>query len=207
MNLGSLINSSSPKNDVAPLNLNKGDILDLTKEAPKLKKVIVGCGWDANDPGSNSFDLDLSAFLLNSRGRVVNPQEHVVFFNGLNRQGIYLEGDNLTGDGEDGEDDERIHVSLNEIDPDIQSIIFNVNIFKCDEKRQTFGLVKNSYIRLLDEEDNEREIARFKLKENASTATALTFAKLVREANGWSFQAIGEGLVVRDLNELLVRYM
>ena len=43
------------------LNLNKNDILDLTKKNPGLKRVMLGAGWDISNNGSD-FDLDIAAF-------------------------------------------------------------------------------------------------------------------------------------------------
>lgn len=194
-------------NTPAPLDLNKGDILDLTKEAPSLTHIIIGAGWDANVPGKDTYDLDISAFLLNKDGRVTNPRTQVVYFKQPVQQGISLDGDDLTGSNSDGGDDERIEAFLHDIPDDIQSIVFNVNIFDAVKKRQYFNMVKNSYIRLLDADDNECEIARYDLKEKASTATAVTFARLSRKGNGWAFEALGEALNVADLNQLLLRYM
>lgn len=189
------------------LNLEKGDILDLTKVAPSLHNVVIGCGWTVNVAGKDSFDLDISAFLLGADGRVRKPAKgSVVFFNQPKLPGIYSEGDNLTG-GDGNTDDERIHVQLDQIPRDVHGILFNVNIFDAEAKRQTFGMIRNSYIRILDEDDNDKEIARFNLKTDASSSTAVVFAKLNRTANGWSFEAIGETLVVKDLNKLLLRYM
>lgn len=191
---------------VAPLNLSKHEILDLTKKAPTLARCIIAAGWDANVSGGQSFDLDISAFILNEHGRVENPETDVVFFNALMQQGISLDGDDLTGSS-DG-DCERIHVDLQNVSPRARSIVFNVNIFEAQEKRQTFGMVRNSYIRILDEDDNEREIARYELKEEFSNSTAVMFAKLNRRADGgWEFEALGEGVVVKDLNQLLLRFM
>lgn len=187
------------------LNLSKGDILDLTKVAPSLKNVVLAAGWDVNDAGQDNYDLDISAFLLNANGRVTNPATQVVYFGQMAQQGIFLEGDNLTGAG-DG-DDERINVNLDEIPSDVNEIVFNVNIYECTKKRQTFGMVKNSYVRLLDADNNEKELCRFELKENASSATAVTFAKLFRQRGGWGFEAIGNALTVADLNQILIRYM
>lgn len=203
-NLGESTSNAAYEN---VLNLSKGDVLDLTKAAPSLKNIIVGAGWDVNDFGKDSYDLDISAFLLDKNRRVTTAKvsERVVFFNMLHQQGIALEGDNLTGAG-DG-DDERIDVSLDDIAPDINEIIFNVNIYDAKKKNQTFGMVRNSYIRLLDADNNEKELARFDLKDDASTATAVTFARLFRTSNGWSFEAIGDTYNVADLNELLSRYL
>lgn len=146
--------------------------------------------------------------MLNANRRIVNAATRVVFFNGKVQEGIYLEEDNRTGAGEG--DDERIHVDLDAIPADVTEIIFNVNIYESQKKRQTFGMVKNSYIRLLDEDDNCREVAKYELKENASNSTAVTFAsmkRMKRMNGGWSFEAIGDALVVADLNQLLLRYM
>lgn len=207
MNFTNLGESTSNATYENVLNLSKGDVLDLTKAAPSLKNIIVGAGWDVNDFGKDSYDLDISAFLLDKDRRVTTAKvsERVVFFNMLHQQGITLEGDNLTGAG-DG-DDERIDVSLDDIAPDINEIIFNVNIYDAKKKNQTFGMVRNSYIRLLDADNNEKELARFDLKDDASTATAVTFARLFRTSNGWSFEAIGDTYNVADLNELLSRYL
>ena len=189
--------------DFEPLNLNKGDILDLTKAAPSLKKVILGAGWDVNNYGSNEFDLDISAFCLHN-GKVVDVPNDVVYFKNMAVTGVILEGDNRTGQG-DG-DDERIRVNLDEIPAGVTEIIFNVNIYDCQPRQQTFGMIDNSYIRLLDAENDEKELCRFELKKEASNATAIIFAKLFRTRDGWSFEALGEPLVVKDLNQVLYRY-
>lgn len=198
-------NQNSGNSNPAPLNLNKGDILDLSKDAPLAKNVIVGAGWDINKSNGADFDLDISAFLLDSNGRVTNPATQVVYFRQLIQSGIELKGDNRTGAG-DG-DDEEIHVALDEIPKDIQRIVFNINIYNAIQNKQTFGMVDNSYIRLMDKDNNNRVLCKFELKKKASSATAVTFAELYRTGNGWSFKAIGEGLVVTDLNQLLVKYM
>ncbi|HIT72092.1 MAG TPA: TerD family protein, partial [Candidatus Fimicola cottocaccae] len=54
-----------------PINLTKGQKVDLTKGNPSLKKLLVGLGWDVNayDSGA-SFDLDASAFLVGDNGKV-----------------------------------------------------------------------------------------------------------------------------------------
>lgn len=206
MNFGNFGDTPENRGDDI-LDLEKGDILDLTKVSPSLKKVIVGAGWDVAESGHDNFDLDISAFLLDRNGRVTREKvkERVVYFKLNSQSGIYLEGDNLTGEGEG--DDERIDVDLDKIRPDIDKIVFNVNIYEAEKKHQTFGMVKNSYIRLLDAENGEKELARFSLREDASSATAVTFASLYRTENGWSFKALGEPLLVRDLNDLLMRYL
>ena len=207
IDLGAMMNNinmgASNGNNVNALNLKKNDILNLAKKNPGLKKVILGAGWDVASRGQD-FDLDIAAFLLNANGKVQNIPDDVIFFNNMQGQGIYLEGDNRTGAGEG--DDERIRIDLESIPAHVQKIVFVVTIHEAQAKRQTFGMVENSYVRLLDEENNEREICRFNLKENGSTATSVIFAELNRKGSEWQFKAIGEGKIA-DLNGILGIYM
>lgn len=199
INLGSMSNFSENRGQT--LNLQKNVILDLTKKNPGLKKVILGAGWDISK-GGDSFDLDIAAFMLDKNDKF-NTVDNVIFFNNKVGQGIALEGDNRTGIGNG--DDERINIDLSQISNDICKIVFVVSIDKAREKRQTFGMIDNSYVRLLDVENNEKEICRFNLKENGSTATSVIFANLYREGSEWQFKAVGEGMIA-DLNGVLALY-
>ena len=195
--------NSNNNNNVNALNLQKNDILDLTKKNPGLKRVILGAGWDVATMGQD-FDLDIAAFLLNNNNKVARIPDDVIFFNNMEGQGIRLEGDNRTGAGEG--DDERIQIDLSMIRNDIAKIIFVVTIHNAQLKRQTFGMVENSYVRLLDAENDEKEVCRFNLKENGSTVTSVIFAELYRDGNEWRFKAIGDGKIA-DLNGILSLYI
>ena len=195
--------NSNNNNNVNALNLQKNDILDLTKKNPGLKRVILGAGWDVATMGQD-FDLDIAAFLLNNNNKVARIPDDVIFFNNMEGQGIRFEGDNRTGAGEG--DDERIQIDLSMIRNDIAKIIFVVTIHNAQLKRQTFGMVENSYVRLLDAENDEKEVCRFNLKENGSTVTSVIFAELYRDGNEWRFKAIGDGKIA-DLNGILSLYI
>ena len=184
------------------LNLNKNDILDLTKKNPGLRNVKLGAGWDISTNGSD-FDLDIAAFLLD-RNNKFNDVSNVIFFNNKQGQGIALGGDNRTGAG-DG-DVETIEINLQNINPSIEKIVFVVTIHNAMQKRQTFGMINNSYVRLVDLDQNGKELCRFNLKENGSTATSVIFAELYRDGQDWQFKAVGEGKIA-DLNGVLALYM
>ena len=95
-----------------PINLSKGQKVDLTKGNPGLKNVMVGLGWDVNafDSGSD-FDLDAAAFMLGSNGKCPTEKEFVFYGNLEHPSGsIKHMGDNLTGEGEG--DDEQIEVKF-----------------------------------------------------------------------------------------------
>ncbi|MGL4876128.1 MAG: TerD family protein, partial [Clostridium sp.] len=131
--LGNNMGNSAPQG--VTLNLQKNDILDLTKRNPGLTTVQLGAGWDLSQNGQD-FDLDIAAFLLDGNNRF-NTVSNVIFFNNKMGQGITLNGDNRTGAG-DG-DDETIDINLSQISPEIMKIVFVVTISNAMERRQTFG--------------------------------------------------------------------
>src|SRR5881227_1167070 len=100
------------------VSLSKGGNVSLSKEAPGLTEALVGLGWDARTTSGAGFDLDASALLVNSAGKVLSDS-HFVFFNNLNSPDGSVEhtGDNLTGEG-DG-DDEAIKVNLARVPGDV----------------------------------------------------------------------------------------
>lgn len=198
---GSLTGNINNTSASGILNLNKNDILDLTKRNPGLKRVMLGAGWDISNNGSD-FDLDIAAFLLDANNKF-NTVSNVIFFNNRVGQGIALASDNRTGAGEG--DDETINIDLEKIDLNIQKIVFVVTIHEAMSRRQTFGMINNSYVRLVDLDQNGKELCRFNLKENGSTATSVIFAELYRNGSEWQFKAMGEGKIA-DLNGVLALY-
>lgn len=173
------------------VSLTKGGNVSLTKEAPGLTAVAVGLGWDARTTTGVEFDLDASAIACGTDKRVLSDQ-HFIFFNNLRSPEGSIEhtGDNLTGEG-DG-DDEVINVDLAGTPPNIDSIVFPVSIYDADSRSQSFGQVRNAYIRVVNRA-NGSEIARYDLSEDASTETAMVFGELYRNGAEWKFRAVGQG--------------
>lgn len=173
------------------ISLNKGERLSLSKEAPNLKKVLVGLGWDARATDGVDFDLDASAFMLGTDGKV-RSEADFIFYNQLKSAcgSVQHTGDNRTGAGEG--DDEALMVDLNRVPADVQKIVFTVTIHEADTRRQNFGQVGNAFIRLVNAETNT-EVARYDLAEDASTETAMIFGELYRHSGEWRFVAVGQG--------------
>ena len=194
-------NTTNNTQPTVSLNLNKNDILDLTKRNPCLSTVRLGAGWDVASGGAD-FDLDIVAFLLDQNGKF-QTTSNIVYFNNKTAQGVTLSGDNRSGAGEG--DDETMLIKLNEVNSNINRIVFAITIFNAREKRQTFGMINNSYVRLLDVDNGDKELCKFNLKEDGSTATSVIFAELVRDNSEWQFKAIGDGKIA-DLNELAAMY-
>ncbi|QKW23158.1 TerD family protein [Kitasatospora sp. NA04385] len=173
------------------VSLAKGGNVSLTKEAPGLTSVIVGLGWDVRATTGADFDLDASALLCGESGRVLSDQ-HFVFYNNLRSPEGSVEhsGDNLTGGG-DG-DDEQIKVDLSAVPPQVAKVVFPVSIYDAENRHQSFGQVRNAFIRIVNEADGS-EVARYDLSEDASTETAMVFGELYRYGTEWKFRAIGQG--------------
>lgn len=175
-----------------PINLSKGQKVDLTKGNPGLKNIMVGLGWDVNafDSGAD-FDLDAAAFLLGADGKCPTEKEFVFYSNLSHPSGaIKHMGDNLTGAG-DG-DDEQIQVDLLKVPAHIQKIAFTVTIYDAETRRQNFGQVSNAFIRLVDEVTGT-ELIRYDLGEDFSIETAVVVGELYRNNGEWKFNAIGSG--------------
>lgn len=173
------------------VSLVKGQKVDLTKGNEGLDKVIVGLGWDTNKYDGDNFDLDASAFLLGADGKVKSSDDFIFFNNKRHNSGSVVHtGDNLTGDG-DG-DDEQIIVELSKIPVDVEKIAFAITIYDAESRLQNFGMVANSFIRMINAATNE-EMIRYDLGEDYSTETAMVLGELYRHNGEWKFNAIGAG--------------
>ena len=175
-----------------PINLSKGQKVDLTKGNPGLKKIMVGLGWDVNafDSGAD-FDLDASAFLVGANGKCPTEKEFI-FYGNLTHpsEAVKHMGDSLTGEGEG--DDEQIEVDLTKIPANVEKIAFTVTIYDAEVRRQNFGQVSNAFIRIVDEVSG-KELIHYDLGEDFSIETAVVVGEMYRHNGEWKFNAIGSG--------------
>ena len=173
------------------VSLAKGGNVSLTKAAPNLSAVTVALGWQVRSSTGSDYDLDASALALGENHKI-RSDAHFVFFNNLRSPDGSIEhlGDNLVGGA--GGDDEQINVDLLAVPPDIGSIVFAVSIYDAELRRQSFGQVRNAFIRVVDRVTSS-ELTRFDLTEEASNETAMVFGELYRYSGEWKFRAIGQG--------------
>ncbi|MDU6822113.1 TerD family protein [Intestinibacter bartlettii] len=174
------------------ITLSKGQKVSLTKGNPGLKHIVVGLGWDTNKyDGGFDFDLDSAAFLLDENGKV-NADTDFIFYNNLKHSSGAVEhlGDNLTGEGNG--DDEQVKVDLSLVPQNISKIAFTVTIHEALERRQNFGQVSNSYVRVIDEDTNQ-ELLNYELGEDFSIETAIVVCEIYRHNGEWKFNALGSG--------------
>jgi tellurium resistance protein TerD len=169
------------------INLQKGQRIEIG-----LSKVGVGLGWDPNEGSGADFDLDASAFMLGANKKLPQDEFFVFYNNQKSPDGaVESSGDDTTGGSSDG-DDETLTVDLSMVDPRIQEIVFTVTIHDYEARRQNFGQVRNSFIRIYNAQNNE-EIAKYELDEDFSIETAVEFGRLYKKGGEWKFEAMGIG--------------
>jgi tellurium resistance protein TerD len=158
---------------------------------PDVKRVRVCAGWDVRQTTGHDHDLDLSAIQTDDNKKTLEEQGFVFFNNLKSADGsVVHNGDNLTGAG-DG-DDEVIEVDLQQVRADVDAIVFVVSIHDAEARGQSFGQVRNAFIRVVDD-DTKQEILRYDLTEDASTETVMIFGELYRRDGQWKFRAVGQG--------------
>ena len=161
---------------MSTLTLSKGSFLSLTKTDPGLRHAMIGLGWDPRTTAGAQFDLDASALLLGSNGRVRNNDDFI-FYNQLaaNDGSVIHQGDNRTGEG-DG-DDEQIYIDLTKIAPGVERILIIVSIDQAETRRQNFGMVRGAFCRVVNNE-TEQEVVRYDLTEEAASETCMAFSEI-----------------------------
>lgn len=170
--------------------LTKGANVSLSKEVPGLKKIVIGCGWDASSFGKD-VDVDVSLILCNAENRVISDNDFIYFNNKTSKDGAVVHGgDSLTGEGSG--DDESINVNLDIISKEIVKIPVIVTIYDAKNRNQNFGGINNAYIRIINGEDN-KEIARYDLTEDYGTETSVIFGEVYLNNSNWKFKAVGQG--------------
>ena len=169
------------------MELRKGQKADLTKTNPNLKRVVIGLGWQ--NGGSAAPEIDTAAFLLGASGKASGDEAFIFYGNTRHITGsVEHVGSNLLIAGADRE---QLQVNLQAVPGDVERIAFTATIYDPETRRQSFGQVRDAYIRILDD-DSETELLRFPL-DNFTVETAIVAGELYRYKGEWKFNAIGAG--------------
>ncbi len=180
------------------INLQKGQ-----REVISAPKFTIGLGWDTNTSATGAdFDLDASVFILGDNQKLLSDS-HFVFYNNLTSPsgGVVHTGDNLTGDG-DG-DDEQVNVDLSKMESNATDIRIVITIHDAEVRKQNFGQVRNSFVRIVDESGTE--LLMYELEEDFSIETAVEFGRIYKKNGVWKFEAVGTGMK-GGLQDFLNRY-
>ena len=197
------------------VNLQKGQKVSLKKsDGKKLTRLMVGLGWDAAEQkggffsnlfnGKKDIDCDASVFLCQG-GRFVDKEDLVYFRNLQHKSGAVKHmGDNLTGEGEG--DDEQIFVDLDRLPRQYDKLIFVVNIYQAVDRKQHFGMIKNAFIRIIDN-DTREELCRFNLSDDYTDMLSMIAGEVYRYKDEWKFNAVGSGTTDTGLSDLSKKFV
>lgn len=173
---------------------NKGQRVPL-EFSNKLTKIKACLGWNIKNP---ACDVDVSAFLLDSTGKVIGDNWFVFYgqTESPDHSTIFSMGNE--------EDREMISVDFTKIHSNVSKLVFVLTINEALEKRLNFSMVQDAYIRILDATTNT-EIVSFMMDEYYENVTSMMIGELYLHNHSWKFHAIGNG-VARDLAGLCEFY-
>ena len=151
-------------------------------------------GWNVTDA---RCDVDVSAFLLGADGTVIGDSWFVFYGQTLSPDGStrFVEGGSA--------DREMIQIDLARLDPQVKKIVFVLTINDALENRLHFGMLKDAYIRIMDQ--SGKELVSFLMTEYYNNIISMMIGELYLHNGAWKFNAVGNG-VARDLAGLCGLY-
>ncbi|GGK27790.1 hypothetical protein GCM10011583_69750 [Streptomyces camponoticapitis] len=142
-------------------------------------RVRVELGWHG---GPGTPDVDASALLLTTAGKVRSDDDFVFYNQPVHRSGaVRLDGRRQDGTGVV----ETIGVDLSAVEQGIGTVVVAAST------DGTFGQVPGLFVRVLDAESGV-EAARFDAT-GATSETAFVLGELYRRNDAWKFRAVGQG--------------
>lgn len=200
------------------VSLKKGQRVDLTKGNAGLNNLLIGLGWDPADQpkakggllgglfgGAKTASVDCDSSVIMLKEDRLRDKNDVVFFGNLTvlNGAVKHTGDNVTGEG--AGDDEQVLIQLNSIPADYNRLVFVVNIYDAVKRNQHFGMIKNAYIRIVDQATN-KELLKYNLSDDYVDQKTLITGEIYRNGNEWKFAALGNGTTDGSLSEIIKKY-
>ncbi len=166
------------------VHLQPGANTSLSAAPSRPQRVILTVGW--SPPSLAGLEIDASAFLLSSGGRVRGDTDMVFYNNPSSTDGSVV----MTG-ASDG-DRQAFIVDLTKLAATIHKVAVCVTIHEGEARRQSFSSLHAAWLRVLDARD-QSEIARFDLPLADRQEVAMVFCELYRRNEEWKLRAIGQG--------------
>lgn len=193
-----IVTSSTPvaEKPIPPLSrqIQKGQKAALSENQIPPAKIYAKLGWNVTNA---ACDVDVSAFLLNNSGKVIGDPWFVFYGQEKSPDGstVFFHGQ--------GTDREIISIDFTKLNPDVTKIVFVLTIDKAFEKNLNFSMLKDAYVRIMDESDTE--LVSFKMEEYYSNVTSMMIGEVYQYKGAWKFNAIGNG-VAKNLAGLCELY-
>ena len=180
------------KNDGAIVILEKGANIAV---AADITKVACGIEWDEVTTGAD-FDADVSCILVNTD----KSKNEMIYYGALESKckSVLHTGDNLTGADDAvvgvavNEDDETIGLDLSTLAPEIEKVVFFVNIHQAAQKNQNFGTSGTMGARLYNADTAEIFMEADLMEDNA-TQNSMVIGEFYRKDGAWKYKNMAQG--------------
>lgn len=179
------LTSETTGKKVNTINLSKivrGERINLSKEQPSLKNIIMKLEWKGD------VDLDATVVLLNDNEKAIsNDWDAMIGYKNLRGKGITHSGDLQSGGTEE------VSIELDAVDPKVDILMFAATTHENNPPATPFGLARNAKVYLINKDTNEA-LYVFDLEEDHSTFTAVEMARLYKKNGEWRFTSLEEDL-------------
>jgi stress response protein SCP2 len=180
-----------------------GFTLDLAKDHPTLTRLKIVVTWKEHPIHARSlkdgYDLDLSAFFLDSAGKVEVPSD-VLYFKNPNVYG----GAGVLPNDERAGGSEEVIFDYSKVPAGRTQIDHYVTIYEAVQRNQTFLMMVDAKATLVNDETGET-LGTFALNDFTND-NALHLASSIRKGSGWEIKSVGKSASVPDLNAILKAY-
>lgn len=166
--------------------------LSASGDLPQIRACL---GWETLNA---ACDVDVSAFLLDSTGKVPGDDWFVFYGQEKSPDGstvFYIDQDPCR---------ESISVDFTRLDSSVARIVFVLTIDEALKRHLDFSMIKDAYIQITDPASGQ-ELVSFKMDEYYSNVTSMMIGEIYRHKGTWRFNAIGNG-VAKDLVGLCALY-
>lgn len=167
-------------------NLKQGENIALAQAGITGNTIFSGISW--NIKSNQQVDIDVSAFLLNSQGKVSDDTDFIFY----NQKEDAAKSILLNTEPSNGQDIQLFSIKINKLPAHIHKIIFVAIIDKAIERSQNFSLIDDICIRIFEPDGFNEKTIIFKLTQ-AEKETAVVLGELYLHQLNWKFKGLGQG--------------
>lgn len=150
-------------------------------------KIEVCFGWNVKD---KRCDVDASAFLLGENDKVLGDDWFVFY-------GQTTSPDKSTVlTTEQALDRQKIRIDFSKLHSAVKKIVFVLTINEAIQNRLHFGMIKDAYVRILQQ--NQSEMVSFPITDYDTSIISMMMAEVYFYNGKWKINAIGNG-IAKDL--------
>lgn len=168
------------------INLDKGGKVNLDKG---LSNLVIKLNWKPQSRVGEDFDLDSSIAMIPEvgcpgDGDYIMSHDYKEHPTGCVKH---------MGDDKTGAQGEEIHVNLDLVPANYKKLVFIIEIYKAQSRRQTFGMVSGSVAKVFDANDMREPAVNCELGEDFSSETCVVACEIYRNNGGWKVNNVAAG--------------